>query len=62
MVGVGHCEILRASSIWYSKYRWKLNAKLAISTAVPTNSETTMAPMVIHWVLPAGASGAAVGL
>src|SRR6218665_1558512 len=48
-----YCEILRASSIWYSKYLCTLNAMLAINT---------LALMVPHPVLPGAASGSAWGL
>src|SRR6218665_3414879 len=57
-----YCEILRASSIWYSKYLCTLNAMLAVNTLAPTSSDTTLAPMVPHRVLPGAASGAAWGL
>src|SRR6218665_466814 len=57
-----YCEILRASSIWYSNYLCTLNAMLAINTLAPTSSDTTLAPMVPHPVLPGAASGAAWGL
>src|SRR6218665_3331825 len=57
-----YCEILRASSFCYSKYLCPLNAMLAINTLAPTSSDTTLAPMVPHPVLPGAVSGAAWGL
>src|SRR6218665_2062396 len=54
-----YCEILRASSIWYSKYLYTLNAMLTINTLAPTRSDTTLAPLVPLPVLREAASGSA---
>ena len=50
-----YCEIFRASSIWCSKYLWKLKTMLAIRMVVPISSESAMAPMVNQRVWPGAA-------